>query len=150
MKARTLLTLGLISCTAACGDPEIIVPDVMTIVALLPTHGSTNVSTDVETKVYFSHAPTGVATVSERITVNCLGSPDSSGSCASPNSSSCLTASPPKTVTYDSAAQLAQLLPTSPLQSNICYVIVVSAGIESSERNVGPLPVDVRSSFRTE
>ena len=149
MNARTLLALGLMSCTVGCGDAEIIVPDVMTIVAILPTHGSADVSTDVEALVYFSHAASNAGTVLEHIGLSCLGGPDASDSCASPSGSCSLSAEPPATVTYDSATQVAKVVPLTQLESNSCFVLVVAAGIESSERNVGPLPVDVRSSFRT-
>ena len=142
-----LLVTGL-TFGSACGDPQIVVPDVMTIVALLPSHGSTLVAPNVQALAYFSHPAASSAEVVGAFSLQCLGAP-TNGTCAQPDDTACSVAEPAATVTYDATTQVARLVPANPLQDNTCYVLIVSAGVESSEPNVGPLPVDVRSAFQT-
>jgi hypothetical protein len=149
MNRRLLCLLILLTGGTACVDPEIVVPDVMTVVALLPSHGSVDIGVDVQPLIYFSHEAASQAEAEASFSLSCLGAP-ALGSCNSPNATTCLQADVDATVDYDTVAQVARLTPTAPLQATTCYVLVVAAGLEASLGNVGPLPVEIRSSFITE
>jgi hypothetical protein len=130
--------------TTACGDPEIIVPDLLSV-DILPSHGAVDISIDVEATVVFSHAVGDADAAAQSVSLACLGLPP----CASPTSpSSCPGTS--ATVTFDSGGRVARVAPDAPLARSTCYAVVVAQGVEANDANVGPLPADVRSSFYTE
>ena len=134
---------------AGCVTAEITVPDVMTVVAILPSHGAGDIDLDVQPLVYFSHTAFDAGTVERGLTLECVGSADPTVGCAAPDSTGCGTTQVATTVTYDGSTQVARLVPDTPLAGGTCYVLVVAAGIDTTEPEVGPLPVEVRSSFRT-
>ena len=107
------------------------------------------VGLDVEPLVYLSHAAGDATEVEGSFSINCLGGVIDD-TCTEPNSATCNSESPNATVTYDANNQVARLVPEVSLQSDTCYELVVTAGIAAVGDSIGPLPVDVRSSFRTQ
>ena len=131
----------------ACGDPEIVVPEVMGIVALFPGHGQIDVDPEVEVLAYFSHRASSEAEVTSAVSLACAGAPP----CSEPNPTGCASSGAVSaTVTYDPAGQLARLTPDAELESSRCYVVTIGSGLAAADDNVAPLPVDVRASFLTD
>ena len=147
LHARSLLapTLALIALSSmACGDPEVILPDVLRVVTILPGHGQVDVREDVEAYVYFSHPVADIDAASRAIDLECLGAPP----CTAPVADGCTQ--PVVSVSFDDgSAKVARIVPSEPLASDTCYVTVVSEGIEAADPDVGALPVEVRASFQT-
>ncbi len=149
MRRRLIpVVLFVALCSSSCGEPQIVVPDVMTIVALLPTHGSTGVGIEVQPLLYLSHTAASASAVEAGFTLTCLGAAVAD-SCGEPYELACTDANPLVVVAYDATGQVARLVPDALLQPDTCYLLVVAAGIEANDANVGALPVDVESSFRT-
>ena len=144
---RSLMTPAAVIATIslfACGDFEIVVPDVLSA-EVVPAHGSVNVSRDVEIFVFFS---TGVAdrdSALDDIVLECLGTPP----CQQPTRSGCLIELPVLTRSFDGASQTARLVPDTSLQADTCFVVRVEEQIEAADANVGPIPAEIRSSFQT-
>jgi hypothetical protein len=136
---------------AACGDPEIIVPDVLSIVAILPSHGAIDVGPNTDALVYFSHAVAAPETLGDKITIECLGTAASASAtpCATPAFAGCLAALVATEVDYRPDARLALVTHAAPLQATTCYALQVESGIASTEDEVGELPATIRSSFET-
>jgi len=149
MLAARLVSRGLVvgatlALVAACGDPEVIVPETLGIVTILPTHGAADVQNDVVSYVYFSHSVADASAAARAINLECLGG----APCTNPVTSTCVA--PSVTVAFEDAGnQVASLTSSTALLDDTCYAIVVSAGIEAADSNVGPLPVDIRSAFKT-
>jgi len=141
---RSLASVLVLSCAAACGDPEIVVPDVLSV-TFLPPQGSIGISTDMEALVYFSHAIQTPTAVQGALSMVCLGSPP----CAAENGQGC-SADPTvaTTITFE-LNQVAHVKPNQLLTANTCYSIRAAAGVEANDKNVGPLPVDFHSAFQT-
>jgi hypothetical protein len=146
--SRWLAPSFVLATLAACGEPQIIVPDVMTVVALLPTHGSSGVDLGVEPLVYLSHRAASTSQMEASFTLACLGAAVAD-SCGEPSAAACSSAQPPVVVSYDDAEQVARMVPDSALDGDTCYALTVAAGVEALESDVGPLPVDLTSEFRT-
>ncbi len=127
-----------------CGDFEIVVPDVLSA-TVVPSHGSVEVSRDVELFVYFSAPVADRDSALDDIELQCLGSPP----CQQPTASACSVDFPVLTRSLDGPNQTARLVPDTSLQVNTCFVVRVQAGIEAADPNVGAIPVEVRSSFQT-
>ena len=142
---RRLVSVLMLVGVAACGEPEIVVPEVLSIVTVLPSHGATGVSTSVEALVYFSSAVKDATVATEELEVACLGR----APCADASGTGC-AADPTvaTTVTFE-INQVAKLRPDVALTTNMCYGITISAGIEAADKNTGPLPVAIRSVFQT-
>lgn len=133
-------TLGLL----ACGDPEIIAPETVAVVTILPTHGASDVEPDIIPLVYFSTPIGDTAGAAAAVKLTCLGAPP----CSSPTAATCVT--PVATVVFEDArSQVATIRASAPLLDDTCYAIVVGSGIEAADADVGPLPVEIRSSFKT-
>ncbi len=139
------LLFGLVS-LGACGQPELIVPDIMSIVAILPSGGSVNISTDVQPAVYFSHPAADAEQVKSSLHLTCLGSPP----CTAPTADACGAAAVDAVQSYESANQLGRLAPASQLDSNMCYAFVIDKGVAAEDSAVGSLPVQIRAVFQTE
>lgn len=137
--------VAVATCVAACGDPEIIVPDILLVITVLPAHGSADISVDVEALVYFSHAVADTTGAAASLSVECLGDPP----CATPTSPGNCPATTAATVVFEPNGQTAHIVPDAALAGNTCYAVVIAQGIEASDAEVGPLPVDIRSSFYT-
>ncbi len=132
------LTLG------SCGDPAVVVPETLAVVTILPTHGASDVVADVVPLVYFSQSVGDTAAAAAAVDLACLGAPP----CSSPTAATCVA--PLIAVTFEDArAQVATITPSAPLLDDTCYAIVVGEGIEAQDSDIGPLPVEVRSSFKT-
>ena len=139
--ASVLLLLGV----GACGDPTIMVPGVLSVVTVLPSHGATGISPSVEALVYFSSAVKSPTAAAEQLELDCLGVPP----CGSANVATCVgNAFVSTTVTFE-INQVAKLKPDLSLTTNMCYGITVGAGIEAADNNIGPLPIDIHSAFET-
>lgn len=140
--------LGLVfvmGVVAGCGDPQIVVPQVLSVVTILPSQGSTDITPTVEGLIYFSHPLASPETLADHVSLNCLGAPP----CSQPDATSCATQAAQVTLSYDSTAFVVHVLPQAPLAASTCYQYVVGAGLTSSEKNVAPLPGEVDSSFQT-
>ena len=133
------------TCVVACGDPEIVVPDVLSVVTVLPAHGSADISVDVEALVYFSHTVADSTAAAASLSIDCLGDPP----CDVPTSPGSCPATTAATVVFEPNGQAAHINPDAPLVANTCYAIIIAQGIEASDPEVGPLPVDIRPSFFT-
>jgi len=130
---------------AACGEPEVVVPNVLQVVAILPNHGATDIGTAVEGRVYFSHQLKSAVAASTRVALTCLGTPP----CNTPVQSGCgSVAEVPADISFE-VDQVAHLAPADPLGVNLCYRLSVTAGIEAADADVGPLGVTVLSDFQT-
>ena len=143
--ARRLASILLLVGAAACGDPTIVVPEVLGIVTVLPSHGATDIATDVQALVYFSSPLKDTTAAARELTMECLGTPP----CSSPVTSGC-PADPAVSaaVTFE-LNQVAHIAPDATLWRNTCYGINVGAGIEAADKDVGPLPLEVHSAFET-
>lgn len=128
----------------SCGDFEIIVPDVLSA-TVVPSHGSTEVSPDVEVFVFFSTPVADADAALDDIELECLGAPP----CQQPTASACTVEFPALSRSFDGPNQTARLVPNTSLQTNTCFVVRVQEGIEAADPNVGPFPAEVRSSFQT-
>lgn len=143
MSLRFLVALAAMS-AGACGEPEIVVPDVLTIVSIQPGHGTIDVAPETEGLVYFSHDVAEPALLDAKISIECLGTPP----CSAPDGNGCGPALP-TTVLYPPEGRLARVTHVTPMSADTCYVLAVESGIASSEEQVGALPVTVRASFKT-
>jgi hypothetical protein len=143
-QVRSVLVGLVVLFGSACGDPEIIVPELLAV-DILPSHGAVEISVDVEALAIFSHDVADTATAAQAISLECLGSPP----CASPTSPGGCPATS-ATVTFESNNKVARVAPNAQLARNTCYAIVIAQGVEAQDANVGPLPADIRSSFYTE
>jgi hypothetical protein len=137
--------LGMILLTSlvACGDPEIVVPDVLSV-DFHPPHGSVDISVDVQGLLFFTHPVADPAVAASGISLECLGTPNPT--CASPISG-CSTSA---RVTFEPGNFEARVVPNASLQSNTCYVFKVAGGIEALDEHVGALPSERRSAFNTQ
>ncbi|MFC1612081.1 hypothetical protein ACFL6C_14050 [Myxococcota bacterium] len=130
----------------ACGDPEIVVPSVLSV-DFYPPHGSVDISVGMQGLIAFSHQVADRDEAVNQIGLSCLGSPNPT--CAAPTSEDCGDM-PRTTVTVAPGEMEAHVSLDDNLELNRCYVFQVAAGIEAAENNVGPLPNDRRSMFRTQ
>lgn len=119
-------------------------PEVLTVLHVQPTHGSVDISTQVQPYVYFSHPVADTAAAGSRLRLGCLGGPP----CSSPNTGAC-SAAPSVSVVFGADAQVARLVPATSLQAATCYVVIVESQIEAAGGEVGPLPVEIRAAFQT-
>jgi hypothetical protein len=143
--ARKLVVVTLLVGVAACGDPSIVVPEALSIVTVLPSHGATGIATDVDALVYFSSPLKDTTAAGHMLSIDCLGAPP----CNSPTASGCVgTTTVASTASFE-INQVAHVVPDAVLLKNTCYEINIGAGIEAADSNIGPLPVDVRSAFET-
>lgn len=138
------IELALAAALVGCGDFEIVVPDVLSA-EVVPTHGSVEVSRDVEIFVYFSAPVADREAALDDIELQCLGAPP----CQTPSSSACSVRFPVLTRSFDGPNQTARLVPDTSLQANTCFVVRVQAGIEAADVDVGAIPAEIRSSFQT-
>jgi len=142
MTKGLVLALAASTVLAACGDPEIVVPDVLSV-TIMPAHGSIDISRDVEVLAYFSHPVADPAAAADQMSLQCLGAPP----CSAP-SSTC-TGTTETTVTFEANAQSAHLAPTVSLLATTCYRVSVGKGIKAGDPNVADLPVDITPVFVT-
>jgi hypothetical protein len=142
---RRLVSVVLLAGVAACGDPTIVVPEVLSVVTVLPSHGATGVGIDVQPLIYFSSPLKDTTAAARALSLDCLGTPP----CASAAGQGCL-ADPvvASTVTFE-VNQVAHIVPDPALQGNVCYAINIAAGIDAADSDIGPLPLDIRSAFET-
>jgi hypothetical protein len=144
------LTLGAAVALAggvACGNPQILVPGVLSV-EFYPPHGSVEISVNVQGLIAFSHEVANPTAAAERIELACLGSPDPLIGCRNPDVTDC-PASTAATVGFDSDGMEARVTPSPSLQTDTCYVFTVTAGIEAAADTIAALPSDRRSAFRT-
>jgi hypothetical protein len=139
---RRLASVLLLVGVAACGEPEIVVPEVLSIVTVLPSHGAADVSPDVEALVYFSSPVKNASAATEELAIECLGQ----APCETADPADC--ADVVSTVTFE-INQVAKIKPNVILATNTCYGITIGAGIEAADKNVGRLPLAIRSDFKT-
>ncbi len=133
----TLMTLFV--ALAACGDPEFIVPDVLHVLTILPSHGAL-VGSDVEPVVYFSHTVADTKDAAADISLGDLGAPPCSAAA---------TRTPVDITVAFAGGKVAHLVTSAPLNVDRCFSIDVGSGIEAEDSDVGPHPVEVRSLFQT-
>ena len=138
--------VGLACTMIGCGDPEIVVPEVLAV-DLYPPHGSVEIAVNVQGLVYFSHEVADPEVANQGISLECVGTP--SPSCATPIDTPCATAPVSAAVAFEPGAMEARITLGQDLESNLCYVYRVNGGIEAKDKNVGPLPNDRRAVFQT-
>lgn len=124
-----LLSLGL----AACGDPAVILPETLGIVAFAPSHGAVGIDPQVAAAVVFSHplpadAPLDLHLRLERV---------------APVQELVVALS----LSEDRYAVL--LDPQDTLAPANSYRLWVGAGLAAEDPDVRPLPVDVAATFTT-
>ncbi|MBI5510884.1 MAG: Ig-like domain-containing protein [Deltaproteobacteria bacterium] len=130
---------------AGCGQPEVVVPEVLSIVSVLPAHGSIDIGPSVEALVYFSAPVKDAAAAAADVSLDCLGR----APCETAAVQGCPGASATVAVTTTlEVNQVVHLKPDAALAADTCYVIAIGAGIEAATSDVGPLPIEVRSSFQ--
>ena len=133
---------------ASCGEPTLIIPDTMRVISVAPSHGSINVSVDVNAFVFLSHDPALADDAAAAVEMRCLGTPEPERGCNAPVAAGC-----PGTLRtsalFESGGSSVRVIPDTALQADTCYVLTVSQGIEAAEANVGGLPATVRSAFQT-
>ncbi len=134
---------------AGCGEPTILIPDTMRVIAVAPSHGTVNVSVDVNAFMFLSHEPQSPTDAAAAVTIRCLGTPDEDRACNAPLALGCPAVQTASSV-YESGGGFIRVAPSAPLQANTCYVVSITEGVEAADANVGPLPVTVRSAFQTQ
>ena len=146
---RRVQSLGLgvvLAASVACGDPEIVVPGVLSV-EFYPPNGSIGISTNVEGLIAFTHEVADVDAAAAAIELTCLGFPNGTSGCLEPAGGCTGTTS--ATVEFAPSGMEARVAPDPPLDNGTCYAYRVAGGIEAAAKNVGPLPSDRRSAFQT-
>ena len=142
---RGSIALVVAAWITGCGDPEIIVPEILSV-DFYPPHGSVQISVDVQGLVVFTHELAEPTSAAAEISLVCLGTPTTS--CAAPEPRGC-PASTTATVTFDPGGMEARVAPGASLAANTCYAFLVNAGLEAESNDVSPLPNERRPAFRT-
>lgn len=143
-RAMRFATLWVLLSTAwACGEPEIRVPELLTVVTLVPSHGTRDVTPDAQGVVFFSHPIPG-DTTDDAFVLECLGVPP----CASPTGT-CTASRIQLQAVLEPGRQVVRLTPVVSMDSNRCYRYTVFEGMTSTDEDVGKLPVAVRATFQT-
>lgn len=130
---------------AGCGDPEIVVPEVLSV-DFYPPHGSVQIALDVQGLLEFTHEVADPDDAASKIALACLGTP--APTCATPELTGC-PATTSAAVTFAPGSMEARVTPATALANNTCYVFTVEVGIEAKAKNVGALPSPRRSAFQT-
>ena len=141
---RVWLTALVALACSGCGDFEIVVPAALSA-EVVPSHGSSEVSRDVEIFVFFSSPVADRDAALDDIELECLGAPP----CQQPSTAACTVQFPTLSRSFDGPNQTARLVPDSSLQADTCFVVRVQQGIEAANEDVGAFPAEVRSSFQT-
>jgi hypothetical protein len=117
----SLLALG-------CGD-HVVVEDYLALVALSPSHGAANISTDVDVRLTFNDS------IDEGTLPGAVWIEDTIGTVM------------PATLSYEAETWTVVLTPDQDLAASSTYAVRITSGLAGVD--YGPLPADLTTSFAT-